>query len=298
MTALRDIVVVLDNSAPSETRLATAIALAQQHGAYLTGLSALDLLTPPRPVVQSRRTPEADTQPASMLMNWGVVQPPDYPEAETLAAEEAERIEAAFWERLRSSGLQGDWRMASGKVSETVVCRARHADLVILGQIDPDRPPPAATRQLVEDVLMTSGRPILVIPYVGRFETFSTKILVGWNNSREAARAVSDAIPLLAKAASVTILEASPLGRKPAPDDATSADITRHLGRHGISAETARTVMTNISASDALLSYAADVSAEMLVVGGYGHSRLRELMLGGVTRELLQHMTLPVLMSH
>ena len=179
-----------------------------------------------------------------------------------------------------------------------MVWRARNADLVILGQVDPAQPPPPAGRQLVEDVLMTSGRPILVVPYIGRFEAFRTKIVVGWNNSREAARAVNDAIPLLAKAAAVTILEASPIGRKPATDDATSADITRHLARHGISAETARTVIAGISASDALLSYAADVSGEMLVVGGYGHSRLRELMLGGVTRELLQHMTLPVLMSH
>jgi nucleotide-binding universal stress UspA family protein len=296
MTALHDIVVVLDNSAPSEIRLATAVALARQHDAHLTGLSALDLLTPVRPVVRPRGNPEVDTQPA--LMNWAAVNPLDYPEAETLAAEEAERIEAVFWERLRFSGLQGDWRVASGKASETVVGRARHADLVILGQVDPDHPPPPAGRQLVESILMTSGRPVLVIPYVGRFETFSTKIIVGWNNSREAARAVNDAIPLLAKAASVTILEVNPIGREPATDDVTSADITRHLARHGINAETARTVMTSISASDALLSYAADLSAEMLVVGGYGHSRLRELILGGVTRELLRHMTLPVLMSH
>ena len=206
--------------------------------------------------------------------------------------------------RLRSgkdvkfSDLQGDWQVASGKVSETVVCQARHADLVVLGQVDPAHPPPPAGRQLVEDVLMTSGRPILVIPYIGRFERFGTNILVGWNNSREAARAVNDAIPLLAEAASVTILEANPIGRKPAIDDAASADITRHLTRHGISAKTARTALASISASDALLSYAADVSADLLVVGGYGHSRLRERILGGVTRELLQHMTLPVLMSH
>ena len=236
--------------------------------------------------------------PASQLMNWGAVLPHDYPEADTQAAEAVERIEAAFRERLRFSDLQGDWQVASGKVSETVVCQARHADLVILGQVDPAHPPPPAGRQLVEDVLMTSGRPILVIPYIGRFERFGTNILVGWNNSREAARAMNDAIPLLAKAASVTILEANPIGRKPAIDDAASADITRHLTRHGISAKTARTALASISASDALLSYAADVSADLLVVGGYGHSRLRERILGGVTRELLQHMTLPVLMSH
>jgi nucleotide-binding universal stress UspA family protein len=298
MTALRDILVVLDDSAPSEVRLALAVALAQQHDAHLTGISVLDLLMPTRPVVPPRGNLKVDPQPASQLLNWGAVPPGDYPEVDAQAAEKAEQIEVVFRERLRFSGLQGDWRIASGKASETVVRQARHADLVILGQVDPDHPPPPAGRQLVEDVLMTSGRPILVIPYVGRFETFGTKILVGWNNSREAARAVNDAIPLLAKAASVTILEASPIGRQPATDEATSADLIHHLARHGISAETARTVLASNSAPDILLSYAANLSANLLVVGGYGHSRLRELILGGVTRELLRHMTLPVLMSH
>ncbi len=240
MTTLRDIVVVLDDSASSEMRLTVAVVLAQQHGAHLTGFSSLELLLPARPAVQPRDNPQMYTLPASQLMNWGAVLPHDYPEADTQAAEAAERIETAFRERIRSTDLQGDWQVASGKVSETVVWKARHSDLVILGQVDPAHPPPAG-RQLVEDVLMTSGRPILVIPYIGRFDTFGTNILVGWNNSREAARAMNDAIPLLAKAASVTILEANLMGRKSASDDATTADITRHLARHGISAKTART---------------------------------------------------------
>ena len=203
--------------------------LAQQRGAHLTGFSAMDLLLPARPAVQPRDNPQVDRLPASQLMNWGAVLPHDYPEADTQAAEAVERMEAAFRESLNFSDLQGDWQVASGKVSETVVCQARHADLVILGQVDPAHPPRPAGRQLVEDVLMTSGRPILVIPYIGRFERFGTNILVGWNNSREAARAMNDAIPLLAKAASVTILEANPIGREPAIDDAASADIARHL---------------------------------------------------------------------
>ena len=251
---------------------------------------------PARPVVQPRSNPEMDMQLAPQLLNWGAVRPLDYPEADSQAAERTERIEAAFRERLRFSGLQGAWQVASGKVSETVISQC--ADLVILGQINPDHPPPPGGRQLVEDILMTLGRPILVIPYIGRFETLGTKILVGWNNSREAARAVNDAIPLLANSASVTILEVDPIGRKPAINGATGADVARHLARHGINAQPARTVMASISVPDVLLSYATDVSADLLVVGGYGHSRLRELILGGVTRDLLRHMTLPVLMSH
>lgn len=289
MTALRDIIVVLDDSAASEIRLDIAVALAQQHGAHLTGLSALDLLMPTRAVVQPRSNPEGDTP------HWGVLPPAAYPEADTQAAERADQLEAAFRERLRFSRLQGDWQVASGHLSEAVVRQARQADLVILGQVNPSHPPPPAGRQLVEDVLMTSGRPILVIPYIGRFATVGSRILVGWNNSREATRAVNDAMPLLAKATFVTVLEAS--ARNPAIDS-TGADITRHLTRHGVNAKTTRTVTGSISTLDLLLNHAADMSADLLVVGGYGHSRLRELVLGGVTRELLRHMTLPVLMSH
>ena len=113
MTALRDIVVVLDNSASSEMRLTVAVVLAQQHGAHLTGFSAMDLLLHARPAVQPRDDPQVDTLPASQLMNWGAVLPHDYPEADTQAAEAVERMEAAFRERLRIQRPAG--RLAGGK---------------------------------------------------------------------------------------------------------------------------------------------------------------------------------------
>src|ERR1700712_5875458 len=115
MTALRDIAVVLDDSAASEIRLDIAVALAQQHGAHLTGLSALELLMPTRPVVRPRGNPEVETQPASPLLNWGVASPTNYPEADRQAAERAEQMEATFRERLRVSQLLGEWRGGSGK---------------------------------------------------------------------------------------------------------------------------------------------------------------------------------------
>ena len=294
MTALRDILVVLDDSPASETRLAIAIALAQQHNAYLTGLSTLELLTPARSVVQPRGTLETDAPPEAALLNWGAARPSEYPDADTQLAETAERIETAFRERLRLSSVAGEWRVASGRISEAVVRQARHGDLIILGQVDPSHPPPA-NRHLVEDVLLTSGRPTLVVPYIGQFRTVGTNILVAWNSGREAARAVHDAIPLLARAASVTLLVVSPRGQEIATDE---ADLIDHLARHGIHAKADRTVAPDISVSDTLLSYAADVSADLLVAGGYGHSRLRERLLGSITHDLLQHVTLPVLLSH
>jgi nucleotide-binding universal stress UspA family protein len=298
MAALRDIIVVLDDTAPSEIRLTIAIALAQQHNAYLTGLSALDLLRPARSATQPRGSLETDAPPESPLLNLGAARPVAYPDADTQVAEKAEQIEVAFRERLRLSGVQGDWRVASSRMSEAVVRQTRHADLIILGQIDPSHPLPPADRHLIEDVLLTSGRPTLIVPYIGQFKTIGTRVLVAWNNSREAARVISDAMPLLAKATSVTVLVVNPGGREPATDDATIADLIYHLARHGISARAEHTVGANISVSDALLSYAADSNADLLVAGGYGHSRLRERILGSITHELLQHLTLPVLMSH
>ena len=127
MTVLQDILVVLDNSAPSEIRLAIAVALAQQHDARLTGLSALDLLAPTRSVVRARGNSNMYVQPASPLLNWGAVVPHDRPETDTPSAEGVEMIEFVFWERLQLSRLTGDWQEATGKVSETVVLQARHA---------------------------------------------------------------------------------------------------------------------------------------------------------------------------
>jgi nucleotide-binding universal stress UspA family protein len=298
MMALRSILVVLDDSASSDQRLDIAVALAGQHDAHLTGFSALSLLRTSGPSVQPPEPSDTETQRTPSLLGWGALPPADYRKANLRAAEKAERLEIAFRERLRTMGLTGDWAMADGKAGEALTRHARQADLVILGQVDPNHATRPEARQLIEDVLMSSGRPILVIPYIGQFATVGTQVLIGWNNSREAVRALNDALPLLAKAASITILQAVPTGRKSAPEDVTGADIARHLARHGIDAHTSRTTMTGISASDALLSRAADANADLLVVGGYGHTRLREFMLGGVTRALLQHMTLPVLMSH
>lgn len=298
MPAFRDIIVVLDDSTASEIRLELAVAIAQRHDAHLTGFSALGMLMPARPYMQPLTYSQVETLPASQMLNWSAGSLPASPQTSQQAAEKAERIEAAFRIRLRSSAVRGEWKMAGDNVSETLVRQARHADLTIFGQVDPNHPPPPRGRQLLEDVLMTSGRPVLVVPYIGRYETAGTKVLVGWNNSREAARAMSDAMPMLAKAESVMVLEATPAVRKATTDHDAGADVVRHLARHGINARSSRTVIVDISAADALLSHAADMSADLLVVGGYGHSRLRELILGGVTHGLLQHMTLPVLMSH
>ncbi len=272
--ALRDIVVVLDDSTQSEVRLTTAIALARQHEAFLTGLCPLDML---RPVAVAARTvggPGTNNNLADIL----------------------ERVEADFQDRLRLANLHGEWQAVPDTASEAFVRHTRQTDLIVLGQVNPEHPPPAG-RHMLEDVLLNAGRPILAVPYAGRFETLGTHILVGWNGSREATRALHDALPFLTKAVAVTLLDAFPASGE-TPDDAGITGIARYLGHHGIEAKIVRLPLDGVSAADALLSYTTDIDADLLVAGGYGHSRLRELVFGGVTRGLLQHLTVPILMSH
>ena len=146
---------------------------------------------------------------------------------------------------------------------------------------------------------MIAGRPLLLIPYAGEFATVGKNVLIGWTRTRESARAVHDALPLIAPSATVTVLTVEAGRGKPDTRILPTADIAEHLARHGLTVSAARTVVSDgLTPADALLDYASDIGADLLVVGGYGHSRTREMILGGVTRDLLQHMTVPVLMSH
>jgi nucleotide-binding universal stress UspA family protein len=144
---------------------------------------------------------------------------------------------------------------------------------------------------------VTAGRPLLLVPYVGTYRKVGAKVLVGWAGTREATRAVHDSLALIEPDGDVTVLTIETT--RPASDVIPGADIAAHLARHGLRVSAARTVVTDgLTPADALLDYASDLGADLLVVGGYGHSRMREMILGGVTRDLLRHMTVPVLMSH
>ena len=175
---------------------------------------------------------------------------------------------------------------------------ARYSDLAILGQLDPDRAQPEATGPRPEQVVLASGRPVLVVPYAGHFDKLGRRVVIGWNATREAARAVGDAMPLLAAAEVVTVLTIDAREAPRGHGELPGADISRHLARHGVKAQVEQTVLADLSVGDVLLSRAADLGADLLVMGAYGHSRFRELLLGGATRTLLQSMTIPVVMSH
>lgn len=279
---LRDILVHLDATAQGRTRLTLAAELARRHEAHLTALHVVDVALP--------FVAAADGGGSAMLAELLQSMRKD-------ALAEAATVEAAFRERLQRDGIAGEWRLVEGAAPEQVALHARYADLAILGQEEPEGDRPAAGA-IVEAALFSSGRPILVVPYAGRFETVGRRVLVGWNASREAARAVNDALPLIAGAESATVLAINPRHGSIGHGEEPGADIALHLARHGLKVQVEHSVAPEIGAGDLLLNRAAELPADLLVVGAYGHARLRELVLGGVTRTLLGHMTVPVLMAH
>lgn len=276
---LHDILVQLDATEQSAQRLRLAADLARKHGAHLTGLHVYD----PMPALFVP-DPSGGAVIADLLEQL---------RADAIAA--AADIEARFRQTLQREGIAGEWRLVEGSVPQRTALHARYSDLAILGQDDP------ATEEdadgvTIEATLFTSGRPILLVPYAGQFETLGRRVLIGWNASREASRAVHDALPVIAGAEQVTILAVNPDDGGHGEEPGT--DIARHLARHGLAVTVERTVGAEIGAGDLLLNRAAEIGADLIVTGAYGHSRFRELVLGGVTRTLLRQMTVPVLMSH
>jgi len=146
--------------------------------------------------------------------------------------------------------------------------------------------------------VIASGRPVLVVPYAGTFEAVGKRILIAWDGTREANRALNDALPLLEGAEAVTVMFVGANERELEQHRPALERIVGHLRRHGINATLEETLRAGLPISDILLSRAADFAADLIVTGGYHHSQLREALIGGVSRELLEHMTVPVLMSH
>jgi nucleotide-binding universal stress UspA family protein len=171
---------------------------------------------------------------------------------------------------------------------------ARRFDLSVVGQAEPETN--AIEEVIAEAALFDSGRPVIIVPYIQKAPLKLDRVMVCWDGGKTAARAVADAMPLLKRAGRVeVVIVADERGKE---DEIAGADMGQHLARHNLNVEVKRITMGDIDVADVLLSHAADVAADVIVMGGYGHSRLREFVLGGVTRSILQSMTAPVFMSH
>ena len=179
-------------------------------------------------------------------------------------------------------------------VGEQFARIARRFDLSIVGQAEPEAS--AAEEMIAEAALFESGRPVIIVPYIQKAPRKLDRVMLCWDGSRAATRAIADAMPLLERAGRVEIvIVANERGKR---DEIEGADMGAHLARHGRNVEVKRTVLGDIDVADVILSHAADAGSDFIVMGGYGHSRLREFVLGGVTRSIFRSMTAPVLMSH
>lgn len=198
----------------------------------------------------------------------------------------------------RAGVAKTEWRRSDRAVLGAVRVSARYADLVVIGQADPDHVDEARVPAVfAEDLVLSAGRPVLVVPYAGRFAGVGSRVLVAWNAGREAARAVTDALPLLRRAKSVEVVAFEPQRSGADHGAEPGADIALFLARHGVKVSAARQ-QADIDVGSQILSRAADTDADLIVMGAYGHSRAREVVLGGATRSLLEAMTVPVLMAH
>jgi nucleotide-binding universal stress UspA family protein len=273
----KTILVHLDDGKRAALRLEIAIRLARRFEAHLVGLHALTVAPLPSYAIAEGGQTVIELQ-------------------RRVAAEAAQRGEAMFRRAVDGAGLSGaEWRASPNDAGGVVPVHARYADLVVIGQPNGDDGSgvePVFAHRLV----MAVGRPVLAIPYAGKFDTLGKRVLVAWSATRESMRAVTDSIPMLRGADEVNVVtvnaEGGPHG------DVPGADIALYLARHGVRVKVANVRGAEIDTGSQLLSYAADLSSDLIVMGAYGHARVAELVLGGVTRTIFGAMTVPVLMSH
>lgn len=268
----KTVIVHVDSSRHAPARMQYAARLAARHGAHLIGSAFSGV---------------------SRYVEAGV---------EVILAQLAERSEenakalASFEAIATAAGVTShETRDERDDPIGGLLLQARYADLLVVSQTDPHDPAAAhLAGPLPAQVLLGSARPVIVVPHAGRFDGADTRVLLAWDGSLEATRAVTAALPLLRTAERVDIVIFKPIdaaGRDP------GADLARYLARHGAHCEVQREA-TPINGGEALLSCAADLQSNLIVMGAYGHARLREMLLGGVTETILGSMTAPVLMAH
>jgi nucleotide-binding universal stress UspA family protein len=205
---------------------------------------------------------------------------------------------ALFESTVKSIGVQSyEARQVDDEAGAGVSLQARYSDLVVIGQTNLDEPSSTTLPDFPEFVVMNSGRPVLIVPYVGRYDAMPKRVLIAWDASTSATRAVTAAIPLLKRAQNVDVVVFNADNRGDAHGELPGADIGLYLARHNVKVNVVRQ-KTDIDVGNALLSIATDLGSDMIVMGGYGHSRFREILLGGVTRTVLESMTVPILMAH
>ncbi len=275
----KTILVHVDNSDRALERIRIAIELAQTFEAHLVGVATVGMIA-------LSNTYGLDGTPSYMAEAMD--------DMEKLAATAAER----FVEKVKAACLPSyESRVHRGDPAYHVCTDARYADLVVIGQNEPGKSTASTPADLPQSVMLGCGRPVLIIPYAGHFRTVGRRAMFLWNASRESARAATDALPFFRRADDVRVSVFDAKANMGGHGDEPGIDVATYLARQGVKV----TVNRDTSGGDvgsSVLSRANDFDADLIVMGGYGHTRMREWVLGGVSKTLLEHMTVPVLMSH
>lgn len=275
----KDILVHVDATPASAVRLRLGISLARRFGARLSGLHVT-----PDPDVPPYFKPSAVARIAKLYKQS--------------AREAALLAEAHFYEATKGIDVAAIWQSIEGDIAAVLAERARFSDLLVLGQYDTENPPSISAFTTPEKVVVDAGTPILVVPALGSFDDIGRHILVAWDGSRESARALRDAMPLLQAAERVSLVAVDPDRQGHMHPNANSVELVAHLARHGVSVKATDVSVGERNVTNILLVQAAQLRSDLLVMGAYGHPRLLEFWLGGTTHDLLERAVLPVLMSH
>jgi nucleotide-binding universal stress UspA family protein len=275
---IKDIVVNLSPETAPDVAGDYAISVADVFRAHLSGIAfALEPILPPR-----------------VMGGW----PSDAIAALRAKSQNAAKLQTSrFEESARCAGLSLESCVMPASLDgagDLFGRIARRFDLSVVRQAEPDTWVPQES--IIEAALFESGRPVLVVPYIQREGVKLERVLVCWDASRSAARVVGDAMPFLTRSKAVEIAVVAT--ERPKSNELPGADIATHLARHELKVDLKRIVTGGTDVVSIILSHAADADADFMVMGGYGHSRLREFILGGVTRGILSSMTIPTLMSH
>jgi nucleotide-binding universal stress UspA family protein len=209
------------------------------------------------------------------------------------------RAEATFLQAAAQSGLTAvEWRAPAGAALDIAVAHGRSTDLIVVSQAKPATDSAAFASNLINAAVLSTGRPVLVIPYIGAGATLGENVLVAWDGGHEASRAIADALPLLERARKVNVLAVNADEDSSVGDAPAAARLVAWLSQHGVDVSVVHQQSADVRVGEWLLSQVTESGCDLVVMGGYAHSRVREAVLGGVTRSMLQAMTVPVLMSH
>ena len=280
----RSLIVLLDTDALCAARTEAAIRLARDLDCHLVGVAPTGLINMP-----------VSSESAMSLADFAAL-------AWDTLRDQADQAAQRFRDECRRAGVKSFQAVVdeSGK-APSLVRHAHCSDLTVLTQADPAVHGHRLAQDLVEQVVLYSARPTLILPYAGRFDTVGTNVMVAWDDSREAARALSDALPLLRIAKHVQVVSWNEADVNFTNDDKTPGTrldaLHQWLMWQGVPADMCNET-TGMDIANAMLSRAADLNADLIVMGAYGHARWIERVLGGATRGLLTSMTVPVLMSH